>query len=125
MPTPTRNWTHWSDILRPMCPGVPQVTVERTKAAAPFRAASDRPGYTAARQTLEAAYGAPAGEAGSGGSIPLLHTLQTVAPNAEFILWGRRRHRQGRIHASDESIDPAEIQAMILAQVILLHELAR
>jgi acetylornithine deacetylase/succinyl-diaminopimelate desuccinylase-like protein len=102
-----------------------QVTVERTKAAAPFRAASDRPGYTAARQTLEAAYGAPAGEAGSGGSIPLLHTLQTVAPNAEFILWGAEDTAKARIHASDESVDPAEIQAMILAQVVLLHELAR
>ena len=39
-----------------------------------------------ARQALAAAYGSPAGEAGSGGSIPLLHTLQAVAPNAEFIL---------------------------------------
>jgi hypothetical protein len=38
--------------------------VERTKAAAPFRAASDGPGYTAARQALAAAYGSPAGEAG-------------------------------------------------------------
>ena len=102
-----------------------QVTVERTKAAAPFRAASDGPGYTAARQALEAAYGSPAGEAGSGGSIPLLHTLQTVAPNAEFILWGAEDTAKARIHASDESVDPAEIEAMILAQVLLLQELAR
>jgi acetylornithine deacetylase/succinyl-diaminopimelate desuccinylase-like protein len=102
-----------------------QVTVERTKAAAAFRAASDGPGYTAARQALEAAYGSPAGEAGSGGSIPLLHTLQTVAPNAEFILWGAEDTAKARIHASDESVDPAEIEAMILAQVILLQELAR
>jgi hypothetical protein len=50
---------------------------------------SDGPGYTAARRALAAAYGSPAGDAGSGGSIPLLHTLQTVAPNAEFILWPR------------------------------------
>jgi acetylornithine deacetylase/succinyl-diaminopimelate desuccinylase-like protein len=102
-----------------------QVTVERTKAAAPFRAASDGPGYTAARQALAAAYGSPAGEAGSGGSIPLLQTLQTVAPNAEFILWGAEDTAKARIHASDESVDPAEIEAMILAQVILLQELAR
>jgi acetylornithine deacetylase/succinyl-diaminopimelate desuccinylase-like protein len=102
-----------------------QVTVERTKAAAPFRAATDGPGYAAARQALAAAYGSPAGEAGSGGSIPLLHTLQTVAPNAEFILWGAEDTAKARIHASDESVDPAEIEAMILAQVILLQELAK
>jgi hypothetical protein len=30
-----------------------------------------------------------------------------------------------RIHASDESVAPAEIEAMILAQVLLLQELAR
>jgi hypothetical protein len=62
---------------------------------------------------------------GSGGSIPLLHTLQTVAPNAEFILWGAEDTAKARIHASDESVDPAEIEAMILAQVILLQELAK
>ena len=48
-----------------------------------------------------------------------------VAPNAEFILWGAEDTAKARIHASDESVDPAEIEAMILAQVILLQELAR
>jgi hypothetical protein len=55
----------------------------------------------------------------------LLYTLQTVAPNAEFILWGAEDTAKARIHASDESVDPAEIEAMILAQVVLLQELAR
>jgi hypothetical protein len=66
---------------------------------------------------------------GAGGRLrltgPLLHTLQTVAPNAEFILWGAEDTAKARIHASDESVDPTEIEAMILAQVILLQELAR
>jgi hypothetical protein len=44
------------------------------------------PGYAAARRALEEAYGTPPGEAGSGGSIPLLRSLRQVAPNAEFIL---------------------------------------
>ena len=101
-----------------------QVTVERTKAAAPFRAATDGPAYAAARRALAEAYGSPAGEAGSGGSIPLLQTLQSVAPNAEFILWGAEDTAKARIHASDESVDPAEIEAMILAQVRLIQDLA-
>ncbi|MFD3402109.1 M20/M25/M40 family metallo-hydrolase [Kribbella sp. NPDC058693] len=101
-----------------------KVTVERTKEAAPFRAATDGPGYAAARQALADAYGSPAGEAGSGGSIPLLQTLQQAAPNAEFILWGAEDTAQARIHASDESVDPSEIEAMTLAQVFLLQDLA-
>jgi acetylornithine deacetylase/succinyl-diaminopimelate desuccinylase-like protein len=102
-----------------------KVTVQRTKAAAPFRAATDGPGYIAARQALADAYGSPAGEAGSGGSIPLLSTLQRAAPNAEFILWGAEDTAKARIHASDESVDPTEIEAMTLAQVFLLQDLAR
>ena len=47
-----------------------------------------------------------------------------MAPNAEFILWSAEDTAKARIHASDESVDPAEIEAMILAQVILLQELA-
>ena len=85
---------------------------------------TDGPGYAAARRALADAYGTPAGEAGSGGSIPLLSTLQKAAPNAEFILWGAEDTAQARIHASDESVDPAEIAAMTLAQVFLLQDLS-
>jgi hypothetical protein len=75
-----------------------QVTVERAKAATPFRVATDWPGYAAARQALAPAYGTPAGGAGSGGSIPLLQTLQLVAPNAEFIVWDAEDTAKARIH---------------------------
>ncbi len=101
-----------------------KVTVERTKEAPPFRCETDGPGYDAARAALEAAYRQPVGEAGSGGSIPLLRTLQQVAPNAEFILWGPEDVAASRIHASDESVDPTEIERMIVAQAILLRALA-
>jgi acetylornithine deacetylase/succinyl-diaminopimelate desuccinylase-like protein len=101
-----------------------QVDVERGQTAPAFRCASDGPGYDAARAALEDAYGIPAGEAGSGGSIPLLEALQRVAPNAEFILWGPEDVAGSRIHASDESVDPTEIERMIVAQVRLLQRLA-
>jgi acetylornithine deacetylase/succinyl-diaminopimelate desuccinylase-like protein len=101
-----------------------QLTVERTKEAPPFRCETGGPGFAAARGALEAAYGRPAGEAGSGGSIPLLQTLQRAAPNAEFILWGPEDTALARIHASDESVDPSEIEHMILAQAFLLQHLA-
>ncbi|GAA4356034.1 M20/M25/M40 family metallo-hydrolase [Angustibacter luteus] len=102
-----------------------QVSIERTKEAPPFRCATDGPGYAAARAALADAYGKPVGEAGSGGSIPLLKTLQGVAPRAEFILWGPEDVAGARIHASDESVDPAEIEAMTIAQILLLDRLAQ
>ncbi|MBZ5737100.1 M20/M25/M40 family metallo-hydrolase [Nocardioides mangrovi] len=101
-----------------------QVEVRRTKEAPPFRCATDGPGYDAARAALAEAYGAPAGEAGSGGSIPLLRTLQETCPGAEFVLWGPEDVAKSRIHASDESVDPDEIERMVVAQARLLVHLA-
>jgi acetylornithine deacetylase/succinyl-diaminopimelate desuccinylase-like protein len=100
-----------------------EVTVERVKAAPPFRCDTTGPGYEASRQALGEAYGKPASEAGCGGSIPLLQTLQKVAPDAEFILWGPEDMAAARIHASDESVDLAEIERMILSQVYLMQNL--
>jgi acetylornithine deacetylase/succinyl-diaminopimelate desuccinylase-like protein len=100
------------------------VEVERTKQAPPFRCETGGPGYAAARVAMEEAYGSTPGEAGSGGSIPLLRTLQQAAPGAEFILWGPEDVAKSRIHASDESVDPAEIEKMIVAQIRLLEHLA-
>jgi acetylornithine deacetylase/succinyl-diaminopimelate desuccinylase-like protein len=101
-----------------------QVEVERVDAVPGFRCQTSGPGYAAARLALAEAYGKPPGEAGSGGSIPLLQTLQKVAPNAEFILWGPEDVAAARIHASDESVDPSEIERMIVAQALLLQRLA-
>jgi acetylornithine deacetylase/succinyl-diaminopimelate desuccinylase-like protein len=100
------------------------VEVERTKEAPPFRCETAGPGYAAARVALEEADGSAPGEAGSGGSIPLLRTLQQAAPGAEFILWGPEDVAKSRIHASDESVDPSEIEKMIVAQIRLLEHLA-
>lgn len=101
-----------------------QVEVQRTKEAPGFRCETGGAGYVAARQSLEEAYGKPVGYAGSGGSIPLLRTLQTVAPRAEFVLWGPEDVAAARIHASDESVDPSEIEKMVVAQTLLLQLLA-
>jgi acetylornithine deacetylase/succinyl-diaminopimelate desuccinylase-like protein len=100
------------------------VEVDRVDAVPGFRCKTDGPGYAAARRALEEAYGRAPGEAGSGGSIPLLQTLQQAAPNAEFILWGPEDRAAARIHASDESVDPSEIERMILAQAFLLQRVA-
>jgi hypothetical protein len=54
----------------------------------------------------------------------LLRTLEKAAPGAEFVLWGPEDVAVSRIHASDESVDPTEIERMIVAQALLLQRLA-
>ena len=100
------------------------VEVQRTKAAPPFTCRSDGPAYAAATAALEEAFGAPVGNVGSGASIPLLGTLQKVAPRAEFILWGPEDVAASRIHASDESVDPHEIERVVNAQALFLQHLS-
>ena len=112
------------DHLMAHAPWGAKVEVQRTKAAPPFRCETGGPGYAAARRALAEAFGKPAGEAGSGGSIPLLRTLQQAAPGAEFILWGPEDVALSRIHSSDESVDPREIESMVVAQALLLQRLA-
>lgn len=102
-----------------------QVEVTPIKAAPPYRVDTSGPGYAAAREAMAQAFGKPAGEAGSGGSIPLVQTLHDASPGAEFVLWGPEDVALARIHASDESVDPDEIERIIVAQVLLLNSLAR
>lgn len=110
--------------LETSAPWGARVEVQRTKEAPPFRCDTDGPGYVAARWAMEEAFGKPVGEAGSGGSIPLLRTLQRAAPGAEFVLWGPEDTASARIHSSDESVDPGEIERMVVAQALLLQRLA-
>ena len=119
--------THFDALvahLESHAPWGARVEVQRTKEAPPFVCRTDGPGFAAARAALEEAFGRPAGEAGCGGSIPLLRTLQQAAPTAEFVLWGPEDVALSRIHASDESVDPDEIERMIVAQALLLERLA-
>ena len=99
------------------------VEVERLRATPPFVCATQGPGVDAARAALREAFGSEPGLVGSGGTIPLLETLRSVSPEAEFLLWGAQDTARARIHASDESVDPAEIERMIVAEVVLLERL--
>jgi acetylornithine deacetylase/succinyl-diaminopimelate desuccinylase-like protein len=59
---------------------------------------------------------------GSGGTIPLLTTLQTVAPNAEFVVWGPG-DEHSQVHAANESLNLKELERMIVAETLLLEKL--
>ena len=82
-----------------------------TRAAARgFAARTDGPAYAAAVKALEAAYGSPVLYYGMGGSIPLVAAFHAAAPDAEMILWGAEEP-QPHIHAANESVDLAELDA--------------
>ena len=101
-----------------------KVKTWRGKVSNGFKVDQSRPAFAASRDALTEAYGNEAGACGSGGSIPLLDVLKDVAPNAEFVLWGVEDLALSRIHASNESVDPDEIENMILAQSLFLQKFA-
>ncbi len=101
-----------------------QVAVEVHKADPPFTVPVGGPAYAAARRALTDAFGRRCGEAGSGGSIPLLGSLAAAAPGAEFLLFGAEDMADARIHGADESVDPDELERMIVAEALTLWYLA-
>ncbi|WP_424211974.1 M20/M25/M40 family metallo-hydrolase [Streptomyces sp. BI20] len=110
--------------LRAAAPWGARVEVTPIKAGLPFAVDVTHPYFEAARAALTAAFGKPAGAIGAGGAIGLVATLQSVSPEAAVILWGPEDVAQARIHSADESLDPAELERMILAQSLMLAGLA-
>ncbi|WP_019178942.1 M20/M25/M40 family metallo-hydrolase [Microbacterium yannicii] len=101
------------------------VEVEKVKTGHAFKVDESNPVVIAAGKALEAAYGSAPESIGSGASIPLVASLQRVAPDAAIILWGAEDTAKARIHASDESVDPEEIARMTAAQVEFVRAVAR
>ncbi len=80
------------------------------------------PVFTAAQAALSEAFGQEAKITGSGGTIPLLTTLQRVAPSAEFVIWGPG-DQHSQVHAANESLSLGELERMIVAEALLLEKL--
>ncbi len=81
-----------------------------------------------ARAAMREVFGRETVSTASGGSIPLLGTLQALAPDAEFVVWGAQEGQHSSAHGPDESQDLAELERMILAEarfLELLGETAR
>ena len=110
--------------LRTQKPWNCEVEVERVKVGHAFAVDASHPAIVAAESALAEAYGAPVENIGSGASIPLVASLQKVSPGSAIILWGAEDTAQSRIHASDESVDPGEIERMIAAQTLFIQGVA-
>jgi len=85
----------------------------------PFQASTSRPAYVAMSHALEQAYGRPTTTAGVGGSIPLCNVLNQTFPDAEIILTGAEEPKC-QMHAPNESVDPAEIERLALAEALFI-----
>lgn len=110
--------------LRAQRPWNCEVVVERVKVGNPFEVDESHPAIVAAKDALAKAYDASVESIGSGASIPLVASLKKVAPGAAIVLWGVEDTEKSRIHASDESVDPGEIERMIVAQTLFVQEFA-
>jgi acetylornithine deacetylase/succinyl-diaminopimelate desuccinylase-like protein len=93
----------------------------QVKVGQPFRARTDGPALKAARRAMTDAFGREAHLTGSCASSPLFNALESVAPAAEFILWGAQDGDHARIHGADESVDLAELERCIVAQVLFFQ----
>ncbi|HEX6231336.1 MAG TPA: dipeptidase [Actinomycetota bacterium] len=99
-----------------------QVEVDEGEAGSGIRIPSDGPGFAAMRRVMEQAYGRPAVQSGSGGSIPLVPVLSRAFPDAEILVYGVSDHRS-QYHSVDESVDLADLEHAVLAQALLFGEL--
>ena len=121
---PERELGVLMDHLRAAAPWDVDVEVTRVGTGRPFEVDMDGPAVRIAEQAMRAAFGTNDVERiGSGGSIPLVSLLKQASPRADVILWGAEDMARSRIHASDESVDPAEIRSMVIAQALTLLRL--
>ncbi|WKD58192.1 putative succinyl-diaminopimelate desuccinylase [Corynebacterium capitovis DSM 44611] len=91
----------------------------------PFASDAERPAATLLAQCLREAYTTDSvSHIGSGGSIPLTTTLHEQFPSAEIALFGVEEPRAG-IHGVDESVNPAEIERISVAEALFLTRLGR
>ncbi|MFG1796874.1 dipeptidase [Nocardia sp. NPDC049149] len=96
-----------------------ELTIEPEGKGAPFRSGSGGPAREAMEAALAAAYGRAATTQGQGGSIPLCNVFADTYPEAEIMLLGVEEPAC-LIHAPNESVDPAEIERMALAEALFL-----
>jgi acetylornithine deacetylase/succinyl-diaminopimelate desuccinylase-like protein len=100
-----------------------QVKAEIEAPGPAFLAKTGGPAYQAIAAAMQEAYRRPMVTLGDGGSIPLCNVLADTYPDAELILMGVEEPL-ALIHAPNESVDPAEIAAMALAEALFLQRYA-
>jgi cysteinylglycine-S-conjugate dipeptidase len=98
-------------------------TIERVAVGDPFVGSLSGPGYESLKAAMEEAFGHEEATEGQGGSIPLCNVLAETYPDAEIFLMGVEEPKC-LIHAPNESVDPAEIEHLALAEALFLERYA-
>jgi acetylornithine deacetylase/succinyl-diaminopimelate desuccinylase-like protein len=109
--------------LRARTPWGLRCEIRRVAVGEAFVGSLAGPAYDAMASALTTAYDHPLATAGQGGSIPLCNVLADTYPDAEIMLLGVEEP-QCLIHAPNESVDPAEIERMALAEALFLRRYA-
>ncbi len=114
-----------ADHLEANVPWGAQVTVTPEPGIAePFTIEGTGDAYDAARRAFAEAYGNPVVETGIGGSIPFIAEFVRQFPGAAVLVTGVG-DPASRWHGIDESLDLAMFGRAVLAEALMLAELAR
>jgi acetylornithine deacetylase/succinyl-diaminopimelate desuccinylase-like protein len=101
-----------------------EVDVDRGEVGHGLAVRSDGPAFAAMKRSMEAAYGRPAVETASGGSVPLVPVLARTFPDAEILIYGASDEKS-QYHSINESVDLVDLERAALAEALLLAELVR
>ncbi len=101
-----------------------ETTVVRGEGGAGIAVRSDGPAFAAMRRAMEAAYGRPALETASGGSVPLVAVLARTFPEAEILIYGASDEKS-QYHSIDESVDLADVERTALAEALFWAQVSR
>lgn len=107
--------------LESVAPWQVQLAVTAGSIGSAFSAHTSGPAYEALKGAMRESYGTELALAGMGGSIPLCSTLAGLYPDAEIVLIGVEEPTT-QIHALNESLDPAELEHMALAEALFLRD---
>jgi cysteinylglycine-S-conjugate dipeptidase len=109
--------------LRAHAPWGVQVSVQLGSLAAPFTARTGGRAHTAARAALTQAWGRPAVDIGTGGSIPFVTAYAERFGDAEILVTGVE-DPDTRAHGANESLSLVMFERACLAEALLLRNLA-
>lgn len=111
-----------ADRLRAVAPWGVRVTITDGGSGEGFAADTMTRTSRMLQAAMARAFGRPVVFAGSGGAIPLTNALQQRFPDAEIALFGVE-DPAAAIHAPNESVLPAEIEAVALSEALFLAAL--
>jgi acetylornithine deacetylase/succinyl-diaminopimelate desuccinylase-like protein len=110
--------------LRANVPWGAELAITQESVGEPFATKTGGRAYKAMKSALSKAWGHKAVDIGAGGTIPFLHDLAELFPNAEIMVTGVE-DPASRAHGPDESVDLDELERACLAEALFLEKLGK